>query len=641
MEPQTFRASVSVINFKSQGSRKTYKFQRSLQFEESEDEEEPSEAALVERHRRLSWIVQRSDSRWRQLWTLLILLLLMYTGTIFLYRMTFIRSHARGTLSEPEFWSFFDRFVDVVFVVDVVMPFFFSYVSSDGKEVVSLRRIARRYILGNFTINLISSLPEPFVEAVVSFALAEDINSNQANRALRIIRMQQMTKLLKYLRVVKLIQLVEWVKHYKFVAVLNLLLGLIWLVHVLACGWYLCASLHDDHMETWLAFRLVNQDQDMLLYRPPVEQWIHAVYFVFTVFTTVGFGDFSVKTLPEVLYVCFTMLIGTVMHSVIIGKVISEVSQDTELKTLAQHRQRLVAGFMQHARLRGGVAKSLQNWVRHGLRDVPRQHDLDEMQQLIVTDMPLNLARELHGSLFDGELARNNFLKHPSFPGIPARLPLLLSVVLVPKLYEGAQIVYQKGDPAFHMYLILRGTFAFVAAPVRDHHKRRSQRGSRHSDGIQSPYQLFSFHAYFGDLELQSEYTLHRPGTVRCELAGETLRLPKGEYTTLCRDFPQYASFWRTYSLRRESRRQRLRQHHSLSLSYDHWAATQIQRFFRNVKEGVRKCSKLSASHAARSHSGDLNELLLSPRGRRNSSSTPTKKSKFNAREGRPKPLVP
>ena len=27
------------------------------------------------------------------------------------------------------------------FVVDVVVPFFFSYVSSDGKEVVSLRRI--------------------------------------------------------------------------------------------------------------------------------------------------------------------------------------------------------------------------------------------------------------------------------------------------------------------------------------------------------------------------------------------------------------------------------------------------------------------------------------------------------------------
>ncbi|OLQ09279.1 Potassium voltage-gated channel subfamily H member 2 [Symbiodinium microadriaticum] len=627
MDSAREEAPSNVVNFKSQGSRKTYKFQRSLQpqrslqFEESEDEEEPSEPALVERHRRLGWIVQRSDSRLRQLWTLLILLLLMYTGTIFLYRMTFVRSHAVQTLAEPEFWSYWDRFVDVVFVVDVVVPFFFSYVSSDGKEVVSLRRIARRYILGNFTINLISSLPEPFVEALVSVALAEDINSNQANRALRIIRMQQMTKLLKYLRVVKLIQLVEWVKHYKFVAVLNLLLGLIWLVHVLACGWYLCAALHDDHMETWLAFRLVNQDQDMLLYRPPMEQWIHAVYFVFTVFTTVGFGDFSVKTLPEVLYVCFTMLIGTVMHSIIVGKVISEVSQDTELKTLAQHRQRLVAGFMQHARLRGHMAKSLQNWVRHGLRDVPRQHDLEEMQQLIITDMPLNLAREMHGSLFDGELARNAFLTHPTLPGIPARLPLLLSVVLVPKLYEQAQIVYQKGDPAFHMYLILRGTFAFVATPVRDHHKRKSQRLSR-GDGVFSPYQLFSFHTYFGDLELQSEITLHRPGTVRCELAGEVLRLPKGDYTNLCRDFPQYATVWRNYSLRREARRQRLRQQHSASLSYDHWAATQIQRFLRSAKSGVRKLSKLSSGNAERSHSADLNELMLSPRGYRNSNSS-------------------
>eukprot|EP00439_Symbiodinium_sp_Y106_P024059 s4800_g2.t3 len=240
---------------------------------------------------------------------------------------------------------------------------------------------------------------------------------------------------------------------------------------------------------------------------------------------------------------------------------------------------------------------------------------------------------------------------------------------------EQAQIVYQKGDPAFHMYLILRGTFAFVATPVRDHHKRKSQRLSR-GDGIFSPYQLFSFHTYFGDLEfslfaillgtapglkrgwpeeftnnewkdkrapytkqdgeLQSEITLHRPGTVRCELAGEVLRLPKGDYTNLCRDFPQYATVWRNYSLRREARRQRLRQQHSASLTYDHWAATQIQRFLRNAKSGggcgvgrlnmppplvIRKLSKLSAGNATRSHSADLNELMLSPRGYRNSNS--------------------
>mmetsp|Transcript_40847 Transcript_40847/g.94784 ORF Transcript_40847/g.94784 Transcript_40847/m.94784 type:complete len:697 (-) Transcript_40847:108-2198(-) len=612
--------AANVVNFKSQGSRKTFRFQRSLPAEESEEEEDVySQPGLVERHRRLSWIVLRSESRLRQLWTILILVLLMYTGTVFLYRMTFIRSYARETLTEPGYWVWFDRFVDVIFVIDVVLPFFFSYVSPDGKEIVSLRRIAKRYILGNFTINVISSLPEPFVEAVLSFVLRQDFSANQANRAIRIIRMQQMTKLLKYLRVIKLIQLVEWIRRYKFVAVLNLLLGLVWLVHVLACGWYLCASLYDNHFETWLAHRLV-RDQEMLLYRPPVEQWVHAVYFVFTVFTTVGFGDFSIKTMPEVIYVCFTMLIGTVMHSVIIGKVISEVSQDTELKTLAQHRQRLVAGFVYHARLRGSVAKSLHNWVHHGLRDMPQQHDVEEIQQLIITDMPVNLARELHGSLFDGKLIKSKFLNHPSLPSIPARLPLLLSVVLVPKLYETSQIVYQKGDPALHMYLVLRGTFAFVATPVRDHHRpRKSQRA--HRDFTQTPYQLFSFHTHFGDLELQSEFTLHRSGTTRCELAGELLRLPKGDYSSLCRDFPQYATFWRNISLRREARRQRLRLKHCFSATCEHWAAMQIQRFFQNAKAGLRKCSKLSINSIEQSYSGDLNEILLSPRGLRNSHS--------------------
>ena len=62
--------------------------------------------------------------------------------------MTFIRSYAVQILGESEFWGLFDRFVDVVFVIDVVVPFFFSYVSSDGKEVVSLRRIAPTSVQG-------------------------------------------------------------------------------------------------------------------------------------------------------------------------------------------------------------------------------------------------------------------------------------------------------------------------------------------------------------------------------------------------------------------------------------------------------------------------------------------------------------
>ena len=41
-----------------------------------------------------------------------------------LFRMTFVRSHAVQTLAEPEFWAFWDRFVDVVHLggTDWVLP---------------------------------------------------------------------------------------------------------------------------------------------------------------------------------------------------------------------------------------------------------------------------------------------------------------------------------------------------------------------------------------------------------------------------------------------------------------------------------------------------------------------------------------
>lgn len=35
-----------------------------------------------------------------------------------------------------------------------------------------------------------------------------------------------------------------------------------------ACGWYLCAALHSDPLETWLARRLVGVNEDSVLDMP-------------------------------------------------------------------------------------------------------------------------------------------------------------------------------------------------------------------------------------------------------------------------------------------------------------------------------------------------------------------------------------
>lgn len=72
---------------------------------------------------------------------------------------------------------------------------------------------------------------------------------------------------------------------------MNLTCGLTWIVHILACGWYLCAALHDVPADTWVMRRGVGGDPpETLAERMPIDQWMHSMYFVLTVFTTVGLG---------------------------------------------------------------------------------------------------------------------------------------------------------------------------------------------------------------------------------------------------------------------------------------------------------------------------------------------------------------
>ena len=52
------------------------------------------------------------------------------------------------------------------------------------------------------------------------------------------------------------------------------------------------------------------------------------MYFVFSVFTTVGFGDISAFTTGEIMYVTLTMMVGAIVHSLIVGQVLSEVTSD-------------------------------------------------------------------------------------------------------------------------------------------------------------------------------------------------------------------------------------------------------------------------------------------------------------------------
>ncbi|CAK9004614.1 unnamed protein product [Durusdinium trenchii] len=554
--------------------------------EESYESDRGRSKAATTRRFGIHRLIMYPDNNFRRIWTALVVGLLMYTGTIFIYRLIFVRFYVPRELEVPKFWTAFDSIVDVMFVVDLLIQFLFTYTSEKGTEVAVPRKIAVRYLSGWFWVNAISCIPEEVASLVYASMVGDATESSPTggHRSLRLVRMQRMTKIVRMLRLVKLTQLTErlnldtYIQRYKVVAVLNTLFGLVWAVHVMACGWYLCAALHADPLETWLARRHVGVDQEMLLNFPPLDQWAHSMYFVFAVFTTVGFGDISAFTTGEIIYCTLTMMVGAIVHSLIVGQVISEVTSDNTVNAFLKNKLKLAKEFAAHANLDAAGSKALSLWLETNARDLmTEQFKLDEMHQLVANDMPLSLMKELHGRLFKGQLVRNGFLRVPFVVTTPPRLQLLLSLALTPKFYENGHLLYHAGDSAFHMFLVLSGTFAFVARPERPSKSPRANE--------MWPYQLFSHNSYFGNFELHGGVKQFRRCNARCESEkGQALRLPREHYSRLCGEFPQFCAAWYSECLRREALRCRLLEMHTKMLNYRVLAARRLQRYFRSVK---------------------------------------------------------
>lgn len=196
-----------------------------------------------------SSFVWRRDSTFRMLWGAIVTVLLVYTGTLFVYRLAFIDFHVQSP-SEPlehiavkersRAWEGIDIVVTVFFWLDLFLCFFFSYDDEKGTEVIDLRRVCMHYLSTYFVLNLAACVPESLVEAIINASTPQNdqysLNMNQGLRALRLqrIRLQRLAKLSKLSRLLRLGKTREtrriWRRflNSKGVRIANLLMWLLW-----------------------------------------------------------------------------------------------------------------------------------------------------------------------------------------------------------------------------------------------------------------------------------------------------------------------------------------------------------------------------------------------------------------------------
>lgn len=187
------------------------------------------------------WIIN-PNGRFMQKWDVLTAVALIFTSIVTPFEVGFLET-------KINFLFAINRFVDVVFLSDMLLHFFLAIEFRDYQGVHYIkdhRVIARHYIGSWFCLDFTSCLPFDFVGVVIGSELV------QSMRFLRIIRLFRLLKLVRILRASRI--MARWqtmiVVPFTIQSLIKFAVLLMIGGHWMACAWGLVGMTVDGY--TWI-----------------------------------------------------------------------------------------------------------------------------------------------------------------------------------------------------------------------------------------------------------------------------------------------------------------------------------------------------------------------------------------------------
>ena len=172
-----------------------------------EDEDDLSRSAekreRVKRMRarafRKAWIIYPEDD-WKGKWDLYITVILIFTCLSTPYLISFD--------AETDAWQILNYSIDLCFLADIVLTFAQAFYDDDFNIVDSRKEIARQYLKGWFTIDLVAIVPMDKVSDLFASGDSGD-GSGGANKMIRLTRIGRMSKLIKLTRLLRVLKIIK------------------------------------------------------------------------------------------------------------------------------------------------------------------------------------------------------------------------------------------------------------------------------------------------------------------------------------------------------------------------------------------------------------------------------------------------
>uniref|UniRef100_A0A8C5R4L2 Voltage-gated inwardly rectifying potassium channel KCNH3 n=1 Tax=Leptobrachium leishanense TaxID=445787 RepID=A0A8C5R4L2_9ANUR len=268
-------------------------------------------------------------------WDWLILLATFYVAVTVPYNVCFAitRDDSISSRSPP---SVSDIFVEILFMLDILLNFRTTYVSKSGQVVYDPRSICVHYATTWFFVDLIAALPFDLLYAF-------SVNVYFGVHLLKTVRL---------LRLLRLLQKLDRYSQYSAVVLTLLMSMFALLAHWMACVWYFIGQKEiEPDANRWL--HEFSKRVGIKLTGGPLlrSSYITSLYFALSSLTSVGFGNVSANTDAEKIFSICTMLIGALMHAVVFGNVTAIIQRMYSRRSLYHTRTKDLKDFIRVHRM--------------------------------------------------------------------------------------------------------------------------------------------------------------------------------------------------------------------------------------------------------------------------------------------------
>jgi CRP-like cAMP-binding protein len=415
-------------------------------------------------------------------WDACNVLVLMYSLAEIFYSLAFTKDSC-----DWNYLTEIEMFVDIFFICDCVLSFFTSYEDPQtGIEVTDHGKIARNYLRGWFTLDVISSFPLNRVVCAVGYTGIDQVHI----RLLKVVRLIKVTRFLRMLRTAARLEeelghlLHNSVRFIKFFSLMALF------IHLCACMWYAtiaytecriprsnpvigyapcgCDDGEDCRDWNWLIKYSGGQDQYDMFYGNQSTYMVSLYYSVVTL-STLGYGDITPANDTEQVVAAMLALGGAIMFSVLIGSIGTLI---TTGNVIARYMDESVLSFVDLCRFKSvssGLEKKVRKQVDYIMIKAPHRFiEIDVLHRTMQDEILEQIGHDLFGHI-------------DFFKDLTTDYKSRLVRILRPGKYNQGDYVYKTREIATEMYWVARGAVSIVKEDLPEDGAEAKNSGSSRS----------------------------------------------------------------------------------------------------------------------------------------------------------------